>query len=269
MRRALVILGVVAAIPVVVLGGAFVYGMVLGATGRYVPEEANEEPRAESDRAGATTGSEQESTPSDRALVPPAELDAAGARDWLLATHVVSVVEGVVVGDRAGFASMAADDAIRVHAALRSGESEFEALRVVVFALFGELPVEARRRFADAVGAVHPPKGSSGERGYFGDFTRLLFHVHGDPDSLHARGVRAFAAVLEDREMVDALKDIGALYEEPPEGTWRIRVEEKLADFDADTIMAIHDAIGTYLGLGDRKYVRAQLRELAESKRSN
>ena len=45
-----------------------------------------------------------------------------------------------------------------------------------------------------------------------------------------------------------------------------MRVESKLKDFDATTLLALRENIHHNFGFGDRKYLRAELADLAASK---
>lgn len=275
MPRALKIVLALLAVPVLVLGAGFVHGIYLAATGQYEPREEPPEDVAH-DPAGAErardVAPDEPATVDDPAVavgtrrVPASAVDAVTAQEWLAGEGLVRVEDGAVRIDRAKFAALVVDDAVRLHAALRKQGREANATRLLLFAGCAELPLEPRREFARRAGAVHEEGGD--RRGYIGDFTNLFFFQDGDADSIYARAARRYAEVLESDDVTDALIDLGAIIVEPTDGRWHIRVQSKLDHVDADTLMALHDAIGLFFGLGDRKYLRAQLAEMADEKRA-
>ena len=292
-----IVLGVVA-VPLVALAGAFGYGMYLEASApeelppvaTAAPEEvvpaATEAPAAEEPTAAAEVAEvaevETHEAPElvageapletepvaveESGLVVPAELDAAGAQGWILENHLIGLEDGALVEDRSLFQSLSAVDAVRLHAALLAGGSAFEAMRLHFFALCGELPEAERRTFARDTGAVFSGTENEGAGSHLGDFTRLLFLQTSESESVYARAVRDFAAVLEEDEMVHALEDLGAIKIEDSSASWTIRVAEKMGDFDPETLGAIRGVIRDEL-FGDRRYLRMYLADLAEEKR--
>lgn len=280
MPRALKIVLALLAVPVLVLGAGFVHGIYLAATGQYEPREQPAEDdgsggAADTDSAADTTNVAAKDSGTDGSdavvaagtrRIPASVVDTGTTQEWMTSEGFVRVEDGVVRFDRAKFAELDVDDAVRLHAALRKQGREANATRLLLFAGCGELPVDARREFARRAGAVHEERGD--RRGYIGDFTHLFHYQDGDAESVYARATRRYAEVLESDDVTDALIDFGAIIVEPTSGQWHIRVQSKLDHLDPDTLMALRDAIGLFFGLGDRKYVREQLAEMADEKRA-
>jgi hypothetical protein len=237
--------------------------MYLGATGQVEPHaDGGEEIEAGETPADAVTAP---APAAGSALEVPAELDAESAQSWIFEQGLVGLEAGELVEDRAAFAALSAKDAARLHEALRSGGKSHEPLRLHFFALCGELPVEARREFASLTGAVFRGPGHKLAKSYMGDFSRLLFLQTDDPDSPYARAVRDFAEVLEDKEMIGALTDLGVVDQADDWDGWFMYVEKKMADFDPETLLAIRDTIKNEW-FGDRSHLREYIGDLAEAK---
>lgn len=234
--------------------------------------EANAELEAQAKAEASPTAAAPEAPPTFPASLPP-----GATAQWLLDTRLLRVEAGAIVGDAARFAGFNAADAARLFENLRAHAKSAPAperenarkLEVTVFAWLSHLPPDPRRAFCDAVGAVHPPS-STTDRGYHGPFTQLFYHQASGPDSIFALAVQRYAAVLSDREVVDALKDFRVIDEAlGDDSRWFLHVDERMQDFAPATLLALRDAISGYTGLGDRKYLRAQLQELAEDKASS
>jgi len=272
MRPAAKLVLALIALPVLFFGGVFLYGVYLGLTGQYVPVEeptgqpALLAPLVEEPAPPGAAGSTVQ--PGGRTIAPlPSPLDAEAAKDWLAGQGLLDVVDGEIVGDPGGFASIPLDDAIALHGALRKGQREYEGLRLLTFAWLSHLPPETRLAFADEVGIAFRPDDKLWGRSYIGELTGLYFSQTGDPDTIYAQAVRRYCEVIESDAVIQSLRDFNVIQEDPSIGQWHLRVDQKMQDFDPDTLLAIRDAIDTFFGLGDRKYLRAQLADLAETKR--
>lgn len=204
-------------------------------------------------------------TPSDPPVRIPAGLTPEGVASTLLELGLWSLVDDELTGDPAAFASLTVDHALRLYEPLANETGDLEALRLHLFAWLSYLPAEERAEFADAVGAVFPTA-TFFNGPYRGDFVGLFYMQTEDPDAIFAVAVRRYAAVFESDAILDALVDFGAVLVEPDNGTWRIRVEERMQSFDARTLLALRERIDLFFGLGDRKYLRAELADLAASK---
>ena len=266
MKRILIIL----LAPVILLLGLFLfsfgYTMI---TGKQLIEPSPEvaEPGAapeEADKPPLDDPSLAEPAPRNPAIEIPPGLADDEVAPVLLKTGLWRV-EDEVVGDPASFASLTVEHALRLYEPLAKASGDLETLRILLFAWLSYLPAEERAEFAEAVGAVHSTS-FLGERGYRGDFVRLFYMQADDGDSIYAIAVRRYAAVLESDDVVDALIDFGAVLAEPDVDIWRIRVQDRMQSFDARTLLALRERIDLFFGLGDRKYLRAELAELAASK---
>jgi hypothetical protein len=130
----------------------------------------------------------------------------------------------------------------------------------------GELAEKKRREFAERAGAVDRPSDVSKLNSYTGDFPRILHLQTQDSESIYARAVRNYSSVLESKAILRALEYIGAIVVDPSREQFDIRVEQKMEQFDPETLMAIRSGVKKAL-YGDRNYLRDQLEDLAESKR--
>lgn len=274
MSRLKVVLAVLIAPPVLVLGAGFVHGIYLAATGQAPAREEPSEPEApevpDDPDARARVESAGAADPGalgtlQRAALP-ADLTARGAIEWLAAEGLLSMVEGELTIDGEGFARLDVDTAVALHAAARAGGKEHDALRMLLFAWCSEMPKAERRAFAKAAGAWRKPAGVPTGRGYRGEFGVLFFMAAAGDGPVYERAIQRYAAIATSEEVLQGLREFGAYYEEPDSGQWRLRIEERLGGFQPETLMALHDRIGLFGGLGDRKYLREDLRELAEGK---
>lgn len=278
MRRSLLILALA---PIVFVAGLFTVGFVHGLLrGSPTQVQSDGSPtQVKQDRPPAHTepvepGSSSPTTapqpaPSQAKLPTsvPSDLTTATVATFLVESGLWRVQDESLVGDAAGFAALALDDAVRLHTLLADGGDELQGVRLNLFAWLAHLPPQTRAAFCEQVGAVHPAGFFTG-RVYRGDFMSLFYLQTNDADSIFAVAVRRYAEVLESDAIIDALKQFGAILVEPDDGTWRLRVESKLKDFDATTLLALRENIDLFFGLGDRKYLRAELADLAASKTS-
>lgn len=261
---------VLLSLPVLGLVGAFIYGMVLEATHPTGPSPAPAAPAAPAapDASEPATVSQESVGSTTRTLEPlPEDLDAHAAQEWIFANGLIGLEGGELVADEASYRALSAELAARVHHALRKGGQEVQSLRLHFFALCHLLPLEEREAFAEEVGAVFRPDHGASTRGYIGDFTKLFWLQTDDADSLYARAVRGYAPVLESDAVIQAMVDFGAIKRERDFSDWFIRIEEHMQEFDADTLLALREAVDPRFGVGDLAYVREDLAELAESKR--
>lgn len=256
-------------LPVLLFGGAFLYGAYLGVTGQLEPPPAADAtPAAADSSALAPESSPGPEAGPPRALAPlPEPLDAKAAANWLAGQRLLWAEGEELRGDSAAFAHLDVKDAAALHHALRRGGKEYAALRLLLFAWCSYLPPAERLEFASDVGIAFRPKGELLSRSYIGELTGLFFMQDGDRDSIFARAVRAYCEVIGDDEVVQALRDFGVIVEDPSVGEWHMRVDEKMQAFDPDTLLAIREPISLFFGLGDRKYLRERLADLAASKR--
>ena len=264
---------------------AFGYGIYLGITGQTTTSAADTTAENVPGDAGETsdqdapqdTGTESASTSAAGAGTTPAPVQPNPTLPAEVFTDVRSAVgslqrRGLLIAtergveiDRDGFANLELADAIALHEALNDGDSEYTPVRMLMFAGCSLMPDARRRQFADAVGAVHPRKIVT-TRIYRGDFANLM-HFH-DDGAIYVEALQRYASILTDSEIVSALRSFNALLvDEGADGDWRIRVRDKLGHYDADVLMAMHDAVDDAV-LGHRRYLRAELAELAADRRA-
>ncbi len=275
MTRTKKILAAVILTPIVLVVGLFVAGFVLTLTGHMNPDDFTEVPEPESHaeqvvepeplpQVEAIDSSKPDpSLPSTMVTAPalPGSMDANTVQRWFAEQRLVRIENEVLVPAWEHMAAFTAADAIAVHRALRKGGRDFQPMRMLAFAGFSALPAEARRTFADEVGAVIPVKGTR-----VAEFTGMFFMQDDDNAAVYARAIRAYCEVLSSREVIDALDDFGAIQINLATDQWTIRVDTKLKGLDASTLMAIHDAIDDQFLAGERKNLRAELRDLAETR---
>jgi hypothetical protein len=250
---------------------AFLYGIWPGLTGQLPAPEAGAQEVSEEEAAGTLA-----SAPAPAIAAPPAvgESAAAGAvpAAWLDPTTALRdlmrrgwlrVENGVPVTEATAFAGVPVDHAVALHETYAAAGDEMAGFRMLVFAAFASLPPTARREFLERTGAVTPTT-LFVQRGWRGDFTRLV-HYH-DEGALYVDALESYARVLEDEEMIRTLRAVDALLvDEGADGDWRIRVRQKLGHFEPRVLRAMHDAVDDAL-LGHRRYLRAELMELAEER---
>ncbi len=263
-------------IPIVCLGGAFVYGMYLGATGQYEPREvkteepapvvSGEQPALQEPPVAAEAPATDSVQPPSGTAGLPDPLDAASVTTWLNSTRFFYVEGEDVKTDETRLAALSVEQAFQLYDALRAGGKQHQTMRLFFFAAMGELGLAQRAEFAKRVGAVFRQSDQSRLNAYTGDFSNLLFLQTNDSESVYARAVRNYAMVLESKEIVAALIHIGAVQEDLARDQWTIRIEHKMQDFDAQTLMSIHERIEPAF-FGNRKYLRDQLEDFAKSKR--
>ncbi|MDF1799302.1 MAG: hypothetical protein P1V81_09020 [Planctomycetota bacterium] len=261
MPRAVKIVLVILALPALLFAGAILYGVYLGLTGQVARTEEPPQPapieapsQADRPRVGSLAGL-------------PSPLDAEAAKDWIEDQGLLRVVDGELVGDAEGFASIPLDDAVALHQALRRGQDKYQGLRLLTFAWLSHLPPEPRLAFANEVGIAFRPDGERFGRAYIGELCGMYFSQTNDPDSIFAQAVRRYCEVIDSDAVIQSLRDFNVIQADPSVDQWYLRVDQKMQDFDPDTLLAIRDAIDLFFGLGDRKYLRAQLADLAETKR--
>lgn len=238
---------------------AFLYGGYLAVTGQdYGTEAPASESFSEVDSLAVLP-----SGPPPVALDLPEPLEGATVVQWLLDNGYLGLAGEQVRYNEKKFTRLRTEDAVALHDGLRKGEvGKYDGVRLLFFALCAHLPTARRDAFAEQAGAVFPRSFNGSVRRYRGDYVGL-FYGYGD-DPIYGYALRQYAAVLTDREMVQALTMFGALHDDGEHG-WRIRVQDRLAAFDAPTLQALHDAIDDRF-LGDRKYLRRALREMIAQK---
>ena len=195
--------------------------------------------------------------------MPEAWLDTSTALLDLQRRGWVGVENGVPVIDPDAFAAVPAEHAIALYETYREGGDDFDGVRMLLFAAFANLPPAARREFVERTDAVAPTTFFV-ERGWRGAYTDLVyFHDDGE---MYVDALEAYARVLEDEEMIRTLRAMDALLvDDDGDGDWRIRVRHKLGHFEPRVLRAMHDAVDDAL-LGHRRYLRAELLELAEER---
>ena len=267
LRYLLVTLSVLAA-PFVL---AFLYGIWLGLTGQLPPPEAGvfpdetastarEQRPAEAPPAPPPPVPAEEPTASP---VPEAWLDAETAHLDLQRRGWVRVEDGEPVVDADAFSRVPVEHALALYETYRAAGDDFGGLRMFVFAAYASLPPAPRREFVERTGAV-TPRTFFVERGWRGDYTRLVYYH--DDGELYVDALEAYARVLEDEEMIRTLRAVDALLvDDDADGEWRIRVRHKLGHFEPRVLRAMHDAVDDAF-FGQRRYLRAELLELAEER---
>lgn len=251
------------AIPVLFLVGAFIYGMYLAATGqeyKTVENPALTESETVAEVVEAPTKPSYDFTPL------PEPLDAISIVDWTGTNNLTPVKNGEITYNLEIAAALDLETALTLHKVLTDSGSEYQAVRVMFSALCSQLPPEERRTFVSKSGAVFRPKWYSGGHGYRGDFVAMFYHVGYSYDQLYTTAIQSYCEILTDKEIIQALKDFEAFHEDLSVDEWHIRVEDKMSQFDSTTLMAIHDVIKDRF-LGQRKYLRKRIRELAEKNR--
>lgn len=281
MSRPLRLLLILVALPIAFVVGLFAFGFVRGlldpasvsppTQSADASDPETKSPSTNHSPAPPANQAPAEPKPVSPRVSVPSDLTTDGVQSFLVSSGLLRVTrdtpdgEAQIKGYVEGFASLTVDDAVRLHDLLEAGGDEWQNLRIQVFAWLSYLPTEARASFCERVGAVYATSVFAG-RAYRGDFTRLFYYQVDDPDSIFAIAVRRYAAVLESDAILDALKAFGTIYEEPEESIWRLYVEEKMQSFDAQTLLALRERIDLFYGLGDRKYLRAELADLAAAK---
>ncbi len=232
-----IVLGLVA-VPVVVLVGAFGYGMFLGATGGLPGPDQPNEPASPAQGEGPGPQPALSKAPSTsqapRANLPalPSPLDADSAQKWLLTCGLISLEGDNLVHSPQALAALDEPTASAVHHALRTGGKKSLTLRIYFFALCGELEPELRKAFAKEVGAIYRPSRGASSRGYIGDFTKLFWSQTEDANSHYARTVRAYCEVLTTKEIIQALTDFGVIDQRVDHDTWLTHVDREMQSFD-------------------------------------
>ncbi|MDF1836587.1 MAG: hypothetical protein P1V35_01845 [Planctomycetota bacterium] len=262
---------VLISIPVLLFAFGFARQVYYEATGQAEPRDPapHGEPRVESPR----NPPEQDPSPQTQDRVPrpgvglPDLADAIAAKDWLIDTRFFHLANGSeeVQADRDRLEKMTVKEAVSIHSALLDGGKEHASLRLMFFAHMGGLDRESRREFIDQVGAAYQAKDGFWQRSEMGDYVGLFYLQRNDPVSIFAQGVRAYSEVLNNKEVIQALKQFNVIRENSATDQWDIRVPSKMGDFDAKTIMAIHDAVDKAL-FGKQNYLREQLADYAEGK---
>lgn len=264
MKKALKVVLVLLAIPVVFFGCVFIYGMYLAATGQEF-----EKPRDSVEHV-SSSAPQAEPLPAipTREFSPlPDTLDDDVALDWVVANGLIWTEAGELKHDDEAFAALSVDTASKLHHAMRAGGKEAQPMRLRFFALCGSLEVEKRAAFAEEVGAFYRPSHGATARGYIGDFAKLFWLQTRDSESVYARGVRAYAEVVTTKGLSQALIDFGAIDERVEYDSWITHVDRTMQEFDPDTLMALSDAVKLGFFDGDTKYLKRYLAELAEEKR--
>ena len=269
MSRTKKIIAIVLLTPVALVVGLFLAGFVLTLTGRMDPPSPDQDPETaievESDARPDHPVVENDVVPSTPALgsAPelPESMEAEVVQRWFAEERLLRIENDVLVPAWERLGAFEVTDAIAVHRALREGGKDYQPMRMLAFAGFSALPTEARRTFAEDVGAVIPVRGTR-----MGEFTGMFFMQEDDNAAVYARAIRGYCEVLSSRHVIDALDDFGAIEINLATDQWTIRVDRKLKGLDAPTLMAIHDAIDDQILFGERKNLRAELRDLAESK---
>jgi len=246
-------------IPVGLVAGLFLYGFFGAMLGFYEPPpNAVQNSTVDSDH-DVTVSAQREASASDEASVSPspalpATLTARAVMAYLDQSRLVFLEEGRISLSETGFAQLQVEDAVLIYKALADHEpaKDFETARLLFFSGCAKLPNNAREDFLRETGGVFQ-KDSFLDDPEWGDIFSLMFALGSDELSAelrphYARGIQNFIAVMDESEIISVLKgmDIIQSYTTATKADeWRVRTEKRLHNFDASTLVAIFEKIGT------------------------
>ncbi len=264
------------AIPVVVVAGAFVYGIVAGLRN---PEafqndeeavaKALEEPA--SPDSGPAPLVSSVATGLQPGQLEPLPENPAAFMEWLESQGIVVAKDGRLLAYPEQMAQVDLDLALRAYQFLKSAGKSRREERLLWFALCAHLPAEERRAFLEETDAILPKNLLERSRSYTGDYALLLNYMGSAFEAPYREAIHLYCEVMSEQDLLDSLRQFRA-YEiagrMDSDGGWTERVDETMGKFDPETLMLFSDKIsGSYLNYNKRTVKRA-LKKLAERKRA-
>lgn len=225
------------AIPVVVVAGAFVYGIVAGLRN---PEAFKNDGEAAGSRTEAGAQTHDEPVAPDPGPAPSTTYDAPELRPgqpeplpanpaafmvWLESQGIIEARDGRLLAHPERMARVDLELALRAYQFLKSAGKSRREERLLWFALCAHLPVEERRVFLEETDAILPKSLLERSRSYTGDYALLLNHMGSAFEAPYREAIYLYCEVMSEQDLLDSLRQF-RVYEIPltaSQGGWTKR----------------------------------------------